>query len=83
MSASMILLDNRRTNALDGNEMLVLQLTARRERPPKVPVPQDQLPKIDVPPPRQSIQEQLKQALLQQRIQSHYPGRHRSYRTEE
>jgi hypothetical protein len=45
--------------------------------------PPDQLPKVDVSPPGQSIQEQLKQALLQQRIQSHYPGRHRSYRTEE
>jgi hypothetical protein len=55
----------------------------RRRRPPKQPTPQDDLPKVDVPPPGQSIQEQLKQALLQQRIQSHYPGRHRSYRTEE
>jgi hypothetical protein len=48
-----------------------------------MPVPPEQLPEVDVPPPGQSIQEQLKQALLQQRIQSRYPGRHRSYRTEE
>jgi hypothetical protein len=64
--------------------MLALKFNPHRKRlPPKAQTPQDALPKIDVNPPGQSIQEQLKQALLQQRIQSHYPGRNLSYRTEE
>jgi hypothetical protein len=64
--------------------MLVLKFNPKRRRlPPKVQVSQNELPRLALTFPGQSIQEQLKQALLQQRIQSHYPGRHRSYRTEE
>jgi hypothetical protein len=48
----------------------VLKFNPHRKRAPKVPVPQDQLPKVDVNPPGQSIQEQLKQARVQQHIQS-------------
>jgi hypothetical protein len=60
--------------------MLVVRFNPhRRRRPPKAPMPQDALLKIDVSPPGQTIREQLKQALTQQRIQSEYPGRHRNY----
>jgi hypothetical protein len=64
--------------------MLVLQFNLhRRRRPPKPPKPQDELPRVDVKPPGQTIQQQLRQALMQQRLQSWYPTRHRSYKTED
>jgi hypothetical protein len=66
-----------RIDAPDGGEMLVLRFNPqRRRRPPKVPVPQDALPRVDVNRSgQQSIRAQLRHAREQQQIQAWYPTR--------
>ena len=60
--------------------MLVLRFNhQRRRQPPQPQVPQDELPRVDVPPPGQSIREQLRHAHAQQQLQAWYPSRRRPY----
>jgi hypothetical protein len=42
--------------------MLVVRFNQQRRRPPKAPVPQDALPKVEVEPRGQSIRAQLRRA---------------------
>jgi hypothetical protein len=58
--------------------MLVVRFNPqRRRRPPKVPTPQDALPKVEVDP--QSNREQLRHCREQEQLQSQYPNRESKY----